>query len=209
MNFAIFITVFLAGLSLSVDAFAVSVSDGMVYRNLNKRNGVIIPLTFGLFQAVMPIIGYYIYKLFSGIEAFTQFDHWVGFALLVFIGGKMIFDGIHELIVPEEEITPKKFSFLEVFIQGIATSIDALALGFTLGTGLLQNATGNIDFWAWISVAIIGVTTFIVVTCGTLIGVKVGKLFTKKASVATIIGGVVLLAIAVKIVVGSYVALPF
>ena len=209
MNFAIFITVFLAGLSLSVDAFAVSVSDGMVYRNLNKRNGVIIPLTFGLFQAVMPIIGYYIYKLFSGIEAFTQFDHWVGFALLVFIGGKMIFDGIHELIVSEEEITPKKFSFLEVFIQGIATSIDALALGFTLGTGLLQNATGNMDFWAWISVAIIGVTTFIVVTCGTLIGVKVGKLFTKKASVATIIGGVVLLAIAVKIVVGSYVALPF
>ncbi len=209
MTFAIFVTVFLAGLSLSVDAFAVSVSDGMVYRDLDKRKGIVIPLTFGIFQAVMPIIGYYIYKLFSEIEAFTQFDHWVGFALLVFIGGKMIFDGIHELRSPEEEVQPKKFSFWEVFVQGIATSIDALALGFTLGTGLLQNATGNIDVWAWVSVAVIGVTTFIVVLCGTVIGVKVGKLFTKKASVATIIGGAVLLLIAVKIVVGSYVSLPF
>lgn len=209
MTFAIFVTVFLAGLSLSVDAFAVSVSDGMVYRDLDKRKGIVIPLTFGIFQAVMPIIGYYIYKLFSEIEAFTQFDHWVGFALLVFIGGKMIFDGIHELCSPEEEVQPKKFSFWEVFVQGIATSIDALALGFTLGTGLLQNATGNIDVWAWVSVAVIGVTTFIVVLCGTVIGVKVGKLFTKKASVATIIGGAVLLLIAVKIVVGSYVSLPF
>ncbi len=209
MSFAIFVTVFIAGLSLSVDAFAVSVSDGMVYRNLDLKKGAVIPLTFGLFQACMPIIGYYVYKLFSEIEAFTQFDHWVGFALLVFIGGKMIFDGIRELCVPEKEIPPKKFSVLEVLVQGVATSIDALALGFTLGTGLLQNATGNIDVWAWVSVAIIGVTTFIVVACGTLIGVKVGKLFTKKASVATIIGGTVLLLIAVKIVVGSYIALPF
>lgn len=209
MTFAIFVTVFLAGLSLSVDAFAVSVSDGMVYRNLDKKRGVAIPLTFGIFQAVMPIIGYYVYKLFSGIKAFTQFDHWVGFALLVFIGGKMIIDGIRELQLPERDVAPKKFSFLEVFIQGVATSIDALALGFTLGTGLLQNAIGDLDVWAWVSVAIIGVTTFIVVLCGTIIGVKVGKLFTKKASVATIIGGAVLLLIAVKIVVGSYVALPF
>lgn len=209
MDFAIFVTVFLAGLSLSVDAFAVSVSDGMVYRNLNKRKALVIPFMFGLFQAVMPIIGYYVYKLFSEIEAFTMFDHWVGFALLVFIGGKMIIDGIRELISPEKEISPKKFSFWEVFLQGIATSIDALALGFTLGTGLLQNATGNIDLWAWVSVAIIGATTFVVVSFGTFIGVKVGKLFTKKASIATIIGGIVLLLIGVKIVVGSYFALPF
>lgn len=209
MDFAIFVTVFLAGLSLSVDAFAVSVSDGMVYRNLNRRRALVIPLTFGLFQAVMPIIGYYICKLFNGIDAFAQFDHWVAFALLVFIGGKMIFDGIRELCSPEEHISPKKFSFAEVFLQGIATSIDALALGFTLGSGLLQNATGNIDVWAWVSVAIIGATTFIVVLFGTFIGVKVGKLFKKKASIATIIGGIVLLLIGVKIVVGSYFALPF
>ena len=209
MSFPIFLTVFLAGLSLSVDAFAVSVTDGMVYRDLTKGKAVTIPLTFGLFQAIMPIIGYYIYKLFSEIEAFTQFDHWIGFALLLFIGGKMIFDGIREMLQPEEEIRPKRFSMPEVLVQGVATSIDALAVGFTLGTRLLQNATGNIDIWAWVSVGIIGITTFVIVSGGITLGIKVGKLFSKKASAATIIGGVVLILIAVKIVVGSYVELPF
>lgn len=201
MSFAIFATVFIAGLSLSVDAFAVSVSDGMVYNKMDRRKSIIIPATFGAFQALMPILGYYIFKAFSSIRFFTQIDHWIGFALLLIIGGKMIIDGIRELRMPQEEIHPKEFSFPEVLVQGVATSIDALAVGFTFGTDLLVGVWGNMDMWAWISAAIIGLTTFFIVVVGVIVGKKVGKLFAKKACVAEIIGGVVLLLIAIKIVV--------
>ena len=200
MTFAIFISVFLSGVSLAADAFAVSICDGMVYKNLNRRKAVAIPLTFGLFQALMPIVGFYVGLLF--LDKIEAFDHWIAFALLVFIGGKMIFDGIKELRAPEEEIRPKNFSVVELLVQGVATSIDALAVGFSLNAML--EGVGNLQLWAWISVLIIGVTTFIISSAGVVIGVKVGKLFRKKASVAEIIGGLVLIAIAVKIVIESY-----
>ena len=200
MTFAIFISVFLSGVSLAADAFAVSICDGMVYKNLNRRKAVAIPLTFGLFQALMPIVGFYVGLLF--LDKIEAFDHWIAFALLVFIGGKMIFDGIKELRAPEEEIRPKNFSVVELLVQGVATSIDALAVGFSLNAML--EGVGNLQLWAWISVLIIGVTPFIISSAGVVIGVKVGKLFRKKASVAEIIGGLVLIAIAVKIVIESY-----
>ena len=200
MTFAIFISVFLSGISLAADAFAVSICDGMVYRDLNKKKAALIPTTFGLFQAIMPIIGLYVGLLF--LDQISAFDHWIAFALLVFIGGKMIFDGARELKSPEEELKPKKFSIVELLVQGVATSIDALAVGFTLNTMLSE--LDNTQLWAWVSVTIIGVTTFIIALIGLIIGVKVGKLFRKKASVAEIIGGLVLIAIALKIVIESY-----
>ncbi len=200
MTFAIFISVFLSGVSLAADAFAVSICDGMVYRNLNKGKTVAIPLTFGLFQAFMPIIGFYVGLLF--LDQIAAFDHWIAFALLVFIGGKMCFDGIKELKATEEELKPKKFSVVEVLVQGIATSIDALAVGFSLNAML--EGLENTQLWAWVSVAIIGVVTFVIAFCGIIIGIKVGKLFRKKASVAEIIGGLVLIAIGIKIVIESY-----
>lgn len=200
MTFAIFVSVFLAGVSLAADAFAVSICDGMVYRDLTKRKAVLIPLTFGFFQAAMPIIGFYVGLLF--LEQIEAFDHWIAFALLVFIGGKMIFDGIRELRAPEEELKPKQFSFAELLIQGVATSIDALAVGFSLNAML--EGVDILQLWAWVSVIIIGVTTFIIAAVGVIIGIKVGKLFRKKASIAEIIGGLVLIAIAIKIVIESY-----
>lgn len=207
MSATLIVTIFLSGLSLSVDAFAVSVTDGMVYRGLKKRNGILIPLTFGLFQAIMPILGFYFSVALSQIKFIEDIDHWIAFALLLIIGGKMAFDGIKDLRAPAEEVKIKTFSFPEVLVQGLATSIDALAVGFSLKAML--EGVSDVQLWAWISVAIIGVTTFIVVLCGLFIGVKVGKLFKKKACVAAIIGGIVLILIGVKIVVGSYVALPF
>lgn len=196
---ALLISVILSGISLSMDAFAVSVCNGMVYRDLNKRKAVAMPLTYGLFQAVMPIIGFYVGMAFlSYIEAF---DHWIAFILLLIIGGKMVFDGIKELRSPEEELQPKKFSFAEVFVQGIATSIDALAVGFSLNTMLNIPEIGNVQAWAWLCVGIIGLTTFLITLVGVVIGIKVGKLFRKKASVAEIIGGLVLVAIGIKILV--------
>ena len=127
MTFGIILSVFLSGISLSMDAFAVSICDGMIYRDLTKRKAVLMPLTFGLFQALMPIIGFYVGMAF--LQYIEAFDHWIAFAILLIIGGKMIFDGIEELRSPVEEITLKKFSLAEVLIQGVATSIDALACG--------------------------------------------------------------------------------
>lgn len=197
MIFAILLSVVLTGFSLAMDAFAVSVCDGMVYRNLNKRKGAVIPLTFGLFQAIMPIIGFYVGLAF--LKYIDAFDHWIAFALLQIIGGKMIYDGVMELRSEEEELKEKKFSVPEILLQGVATSIDALAVGFTLNS--LLEGVGNVRLWAWISVCIIGVITFVISLTGLIIGVRVGKLFKRKACVAEIIGGVVLIAIGLKILI--------
>ena len=207
MTVALFITIFISGLTLAVDAFAVSVTDGMVYRDMKMRKGILIPVTFGVFQALMPIIGFYISWGLSQFEIIEQIDHWIALVILLIIGGKMIFDGIKELRSPEEEVKPKQFSFPEVLVQGVATSIDALAVGFTFSV-MLQDVA-QIQLWAWISVLVIGVTTFAIALGGLFIGIRVGKLFKNKASVAEIIGGVVLILIGIKIVIGAYVQLPF
>ena len=209
MTFALFLTIFISGLTLAVDAFAVSVTDGMVYRNMKMRRGIFIPITFGVFQAIMPIIGFYVSWGLSRFEIIEKIDHWIALVLLLLIGGKMIYDGIKELHSPEEEIKPKQFSFTEVLVQGVATSIDALAVGFTFNV-MFENIVGmQLHLWAWISVLVIGISTFAISLCGLLIGIKVGKLFKNKASIAEIIGGVVLILIGFKIFVGAYIQLPF
>jgi len=202
------IFVLLSGVSLAIDAFAVSVCDGMVFRNLNKVKAVSIPLTFGIFQAIMPIIGFYIGTLFAQFEKFDLYDHWIAFALLAILGGKMIFDGIKDLKSKKtEEIEVKNFSYVNVLIQGVATSIDALFFGFTLNT--IIGGLSPVQTWAWISVALIGVITFIISLTGVIIGIRVGKLFKEKASVATIVGGAILILLAVKMVLSGYGLLPF
>lgn len=202
---SILLSVVLSGVSLAMDAFAVSICDGMIYRNLNKRKGVSIPLTFGIYQAVMPIIGFYVGLAF--LQYIEAFDHWIAFALLLFIGGKMVFDGIKEFRSTEEELKPKQYSVPEVLLQGLATSIDALAVGFSLTTML--EGVSNVQAWAWISVCIIGVITFCISLAGLIIGIKVGKLFRKKACIAEMIGGAVLILIGVKIVLESYGLIAF
>ncbi|MDE7182196.1 MAG: manganese efflux pump MntP family protein [Clostridia bacterium] len=199
MTVGILLSVILSGVSLAMDAFAVSICDGMVYRNLNKRKGVLIPLTFGVFQAIMPIIGFYVGLAFSRIDVFDEFDHWIAFALLFVIGAKMVYDGAKELRAKEEEPKIKEFSFPEVLVQGIATSIDALFVGFSLNSML--EGVSNVQLWAWISVCIIGVVTFAISLVGLIAGVNFGKLFRKKASIAEIVGGVVLIGIGLKILI--------
>lgn len=202
---SILLSVVLSGVSLAMDAFAVSICDGMIYRDLNKKKAVSIPLTFGIYQALMPIIGFYVGLVC--LQYIEAFDHWIAFALLLFIGGKMVVDGIRELRAPEEELEPKKYSVPEVLLQGLATSIDALAVGFSLATML--NGVTNVQAWAWLSVSIIGIITFLISLTGLIIGIKVGKLFRKKACVAEIIGGAVLIFIGVKIVLEAYSVIAF
>ena len=192
--------VFLIGLSLSMDAFAVSVTDGLCYRNLTKVKGATIPLAFGLFQAVMPLIGYFVaFGLGQAFEEiFDKIDHWIAFVLLAIIGGKMIYDAIKQLRSKEEEIKEKKYSVPEVLVQGVATSIDALFVGVSFAaTEGLKNSIPNV----LVGVAIIGVTTFVISLAGLLIGVKIGNVLKNKSGIATLIGGLVLIGIGLKILI--------
>lgn len=195
-----FLEVFLIGLSLSMDAFAVSVTDGLCYRNLTKVKGATIPLAFGLFQAVMPLIGYFVaFGLGQAFEEiFDKIDHWIAFVLLAIIGGKMIYDAIKQLRSKEEEIKEKKYSVPEVIVQGVATSIDALFVGVSFAaTEGLKNSIPNV----LVGVAIIGVTTFAISLAGVLIGVKIGNVLKNKSGIATLIGGLVLIGIGLKILI--------
>ena len=192
--------VFLIGSSLSMDAFAVSVTDGLCYRNLTKVKGATIPLAFGLFQAVMPLIGYFVaFGLGQAFEEiFDKIDHWIAFVLLAIIGGKMIYDAIKQLRSKEEEIKEKKYSVPEVLVQGVATSIDALFVGVSFAaTEGLKNSIPNV----LVGVAIIGVTTFVISLAGLLIGVKIGNVLKNKSGIATLIGGLVLIGIGLKILI--------
>lgn len=200
LTWVLVLEIILIGISLSMDAFAVSVTDGLCYRNLTKRKGIVIPTAFAVFQAVMPLIGFFIAfglgQAFSNL--FDAIDHWLAFALLLIIGGKMILDAIREIRSPEEEITEKKYSFPEILLQGVATSIDALFVGVSFAaTDGLKDSIMNVV----VASVIIGCLTFVISLIGLLIGVKVGNVFKNKAGVTEIIGGVVLIGIGLKILI--------
>lgn len=193
---ALIIQIILIGVSLSMDAFAVSITDGMCYGNLDRRKGVTIPLTFGVFQAAMPLCGYFLGTLFASY--IDSFDHFVAFGLLLIIGGKMLLDGVHELRSGEEAETCKikQFSYPEVLLQGVATSIDALAVGLSM---LAMDGIDNTNIFGYVS--IIGVITFCLSIVGIVIGQRIGRLFKNKASIAEIVGGLVLVGIGLKILI--------
>lgn len=191
----------LIGASLAMDAFAVSVCNGMCYRDMNKKKGGIIAATFGLFQMAMPLTGFFIafgLSRFIDTGYIDMFDHWIAFALLMFIGVKMIFDAAGELRGGSEAIMPKKFSMAEVLVQGVATSIDALAVGVSF-IAMYDSGINEVTVWGY--TAIIGVVTLAIAAAGVFLGSKVGKLFEKKAGVAQIIGGLVLVCIGIKILI--------
>lgn len=191
----------LIGASLAMDAFAVSVCNGMCYRDMDKKKGGITAATFGLFQMAMPLTGFFIafgLSRFIDTGYIDMFDHWIAFALLMFIGVKMIFDAAGELRGGSEAIMPKKFSMAEVLVQGVATSIDALAVGVSF-IAMYDSGINEVTVWGY--TAIIGVVTFAIAAAGVFLGSKAGKLFEKKAGVAQIIGGLVLVCIGVKILI--------
>ena len=176
----------LLGVGLAMDAFAVSICKGLAMRKVNKKQAVIIALFFGGFQAIMPVIGWLLCKGFQTyIEAF---DHWIAFALLAFIGMKMIIETLSE---KEEDIVVEKMDppldMKEMFMLAIATSIDALAVGISLAAldrPIVESAT------------IIGVVTFIISIVGVYIGNFFGNRYKKRAELA---GGILLVLIGVKI----------
>ena len=173
----------LIGVGLSMDAFAVALCKGLSMRRVNYAHAAVIALFFGVFQAVMPLIGWVLGTQFA--RYITSVDHWIAFALLGYIGGKMIYDSFKK----EEDDSSEKsvLNIKELLVMAIATSIDALAVGITF-------AFLNVNIWS--SVSIIGVTTFVLSAIGVLIGHKFGAKYKNKAELA---GGVILVLIGLKI----------
>ena len=177
--------ILLLAVGVSMDAFAVSIGKGLTARRASWREALTVGFWFGGFQALMPVIGYYLGISFADLV--TKVDHWIAFGLLLLIGGNMI----REALQKEEESGPSdsSFGFRTMLVLAVATSIDALALGISFA--FLQTPL-------WSSVGIIGLTTFVFSAVGLLIGKKVGGRFHKGAE---ILGGLILIAIGLKILI--------
>ena len=207
MTFEILIQIILLGIALSMDAFAVSVTDGLIYQDINRKKALFIALVFGVMQGLMPLIGYWLVEL---VEFFVNgaggnagnfmatVVTWTAFVLLMFIGIKMIVEAIIEMRKVDEEKALKKFSIKEVLFFGVATSIDAMAAGVTLHTGLSNNAT------VWLHVSIIIVITFAICLVGLFLGKSIVKLFKGKPEITSIIGGAILVLLAVWVVLSHH-----
>ena len=175
----------LIGVRLSMDAFAVSICKGLGMKRLRMDQALLIALFFGGFQARMPLLGWF---LGSGFQSFIEpVDHWIAFALLAFIGAKMLWDAFHDDEEEDAAAENARLDLKELVMLAIATSIDALAVGISFA--FLQ-----VDIVP--AVALIGIITFALSFVGVAVGHAFGSRFEKPA---TIIGGIVLIAIGLKI----------
>lgn len=175
------IEILLIGVGLAMDAFAVSVCKGLSMKKLEWKKAIIIALYFGMFQVLMPLIGYALGSAFE--ELVTKIDHWVAFILLGLIGVNMIKDAFSS----EEECITDSVNFKTMIVLAIATSIDALAVGITFAFLRV-----NIP----IAIGTIGIVTFVL----SLIGVKIGNKFgSKYESKAEFAGGLILILMGLKI----------
>ncbi len=182
-----FFEILILGIGLSMDAFAVSICKGLSGGRKNKKGMLLCGLWFGGFQALMPLIGFFIGTLFSGVV--VSIDHWVAFVLLSLIGINMIKEAFGE----EKECCSQKnadFSAKGMFAMAVATSIDALAVGISLAMA------GDVNIWS--AVSSIGITTFIFSFSGVKIGSVFGDKFGKKAQIT---GGIILIFLGIKILI--------
>ena len=211
MTWEIIANIILFGIALAMDAFAVSITDGLIYKDIDKKKIFFIASTFGIMQGLMPLVGYFAVEIVSlivgssgsteAIKIFGIVITWVSFGLLLFIGVKMLIEGIVEIRKPIEEKKDKLFSIKEVLIMGVATAIDAMAVGVSLHAGLSNNAT------IWLHVSIICVITFAISLVGLFLGKQILKLLKSKTEITVIIGGCILILLAVWVVVSHYTGL--
>lgn len=174
---------FLLAVGLAMDAFAVSICKGLATTKASLKGSLICGTWFGGFQALMPLIGFFLGALFA--DAIKAFDHWVAFILLAIIGINMLKEAFGSCDCEEHDAD---FSFKTMFIMAVATSIDALAVGISLAMA------GNVNIW--IAIALIGVITFTL----SAIGVKVGSIFGSRFKKwAQLLGGVILILLGLKI----------
>ena len=200
--------ILLLAVALSMDACAVAMTNGMCDAKMSVKRALLIGVFFGVFQMMMPVIGYFI----SGIVAdaflgtFEKISAWVSFGLLAFLGGKMLVENIVEMVKAKRdgkdanacpvEKGKKKPWLLELTVQAVATSIDALAVGVTLKMAAISEA--GLALGVWGATGVIGAVTLALSVAAVYVGKKVGN---KLADKAGLLGGIVLLGIGIKILI--------
>ena len=178
------IELFILAVGLSMDAFAVSVCKGLAMKQAPVKAQLICGAWFGGFQALMPLIGYFLGTLF--IDAISAIDHWIAFALLALIGVNMLREALSK--DGDEETPDADLSVKTMFIMAVATSIDALAVGISLAMAGVTNI--------FLAVLLIGATTFVFSAIGVKVGTVFGSRYEKKAEV---VGGIILILLGFKI----------
>ena len=187
LGFTFFLNSILFGVGLAMDAFSVSLADGLNAPKMSRGMRAAVPLTFGGFQFLMPMIGWFcVRRLAEAFEAFQAAVPWIALILLLLIGGKMLVDGLRG----DEELAVEQLGPVTLILQGIATAIDALAVGFTIAEYRFPKALA--------AGLIIGVVTYIISFFGLRIGQRVGTRLSGKASV---LGGMILIGIGIEIFV--------
>lgn len=187
-NFMFFVNSIMLGVGLAMDAFSVSMANGLNETNIKKGKMCTVAGVFAFFQALMPMIGWIcVHTIVQYFSAFEKFIPWIALVLLLFIGGKMLVDGVKSKDSEEEK---HGVGVAALLVQGVATSIDALSVGFTI-------AEYN---WimALVAALIIAAVTFVICMAGIAIGKKFG---TKLSNKAQIFGGVILIIIGIEIFV--------
>ena len=180
--------------AMSMDAFAVSICKGLSMKKAGLKEGGICGIWFGGFQALMPLIGFFLGSLFA--ETIEDFDHWIAFGLLAIIGANMLKEAFSKCDSCEEH--DADLSFKTMFVMAVATSIDALAAGLSL------SMAGGVNIW--LAISLIGVVTFVMCALGVKIGNIFGSRFEKKAQIA---GGVILILLGTKILLEHMGILPW
>ncbi len=189
-NFLFFFNSALLGVGLAMDAFSVSLANGLSEPKMRKSKMLYIAFVFAFFQAAMPLIGWVcVHEFIERFKQFEKFIPYIALVLLCYIGGSMLINGIKN---KDNDSQKPKLKFWGLIVQGIATSIDALSVGFTIA---------NYDFvMALLCALVIAIVTFVICTGGILLGKKFG---TKLSNKATIFGGIILIIIGIEIFVSG------
>ena len=186
MNLAFYITAVMLGVGLAADAFSVSLANGLNESKMKTNKMLLVAGMFAVFQGLMPMLGWlFVHTLVEYFKVFEKFIPWIALILLVFIGGKMIIEAFDKKC-SEEEVKPLGIGLL--LIQALATSIDALSVGFTIAT--------HTFFPALVTALIIALITFAICFIGIIIGKKFG---TKLKNKASLLGGLILIIIGIEI----------
>ena len=190
-DFLFFAQSILLGVGLAMDAFSVSLANGLNEPKMKKRRHFFIAGVFAFFQFIMPLAGFFcVHTVASFFSVFQKFIPWIALGLLGFIGGKMLIEGIRN---KDDDAPQSALSFGALILQGVATSIDALSVGFTI--------SHYTSMGAFLCCIMIAVTTFIICTIGITLGKKFG---TKLANKASVLGGSILIIIGLEIFITSF-----
>ena len=185
---------FLFGITLAADCFAIAVADGLTISDLTEKKWrpFFIAGLFGIFHCVFPLIGFFLGEALSSF--IDKYDHWIALVLLSIIGAKMVYEGIRALVKSDKPVQTK-FSFRSIIFQGVADSIDALAVGVTIRANIHASA----DYQIYICFLIIALCAFGITLLGLLAGKSINKLLRGKYEIANIIGGTILILLGVFI----------